>query len=137
MYGARGAVAHHNTDVWGDSAPQDNYMSSTYWPSGLAWLSAHLWEHYLYTGDAAALRKHYGALRDAALFYVDFLSEYDGDWLVTNPSSSPENAFYVPGSPTRETVRGSAAEEQPNQALPADAHRSETAPVPVATKEKK
>lgn len=105
MYGARGAVAHHNTDLWGDSAPQDNYMASTYWPSGLAWMVTHLWEHYLYTGDAAALRRHYDALRDAALFFLDFLTEDPATgWLVTNPSSSPENAFFVPGSATGETT---------------------------------
>ncbi|KAI0388800.1 Six-hairpin glycosidase-like protein [Xylariaceae sp. FL0594] len=97
MYNARGAVAHHNTDLWGDTAPQDNYMSSTWWPLGLAWTVTHVWDYYEFTGDAEVLRRHYPALRAAALFLVDFMTDYKG-WKVTNPSISPENAYYLPGS---------------------------------------
>lgn len=97
MYGARGAVCHHNTDLWGDSAPQDNYVSSTFWPSGLAWLATHIFEHYQYTGDLDVFRENFDALRDSALFYLDFLTDYKG-WKVTSPSISPENKYYLPNS---------------------------------------
>lgn len=105
MYNARGGVCHHNTDLWGDTAPQDNYMTSTFWPSGLAWMATHIWEHYVFTGETDTLRQHFPALRDAALFYVDFMTDYKG-WKVTNPSSSPEHAYYIPG--TTETTAISA-----------------------------
>ena len=56
MYGANGWVAHHNTDLWGDCAPQDTYCPATYWPMGAAWLCLHIAEHYRYTLDADFLR---------------------------------------------------------------------------------
>jgi alpha-L-fucosidase 2 len=100
MYNARGAVSHHNTDLWGDTAPQDNYQSSTWWPSGLAWIITHIWDYYEFTGDIDVLRKHYTALREAALFLVDFMTDYKG-WKVTNPSISPENSYYLPNNPSQ------------------------------------
>jgi alpha-L-fucosidase 2 len=97
MYGAKGVVAHHNTDLWGDTAPQDNYFSSTFWPSGFTWLVTHLFEYYLFTGDRSMLADKYDTLVDAATFYLDFLTDYKG-WKVTNPSISPENTYIIPGS---------------------------------------
>ncbi|KAH7141820.1 Six-hairpin glycosidase-like protein [Dactylonectria macrodidyma] len=97
MYGAKGVVAHHNTDLWGDTAPQDNYVSSTFWPSGFAWLVTHLFEYYLFTGNQDMLAEKYDTLVDAATFYLDFLTDYKG-WKVTNPSISPENTYHIPGS---------------------------------------
>ena len=51
MYGCRGAVCHHNTDIYGDCAPQDVYMAATPWVMGGAWIALHLWDHYQYTLD--------------------------------------------------------------------------------------
>lgn len=102
MYNSTGSVAHHNVDIWADTAPQDNYFASTFWPSGLAWLVTHGFEHYRYTGDKDVLQDMYPAMRDAAQFFVDFMTEYKG-YMVTNPSSSPEHAYYV-GNSTQEQV---------------------------------
>ncbi|KAJ5625064.1 hypothetical protein N7510_001373 [Penicillium lagena] len=97
MYHASGIVTHHNTDLWGDSAPQDNYLSSTCWPMGATWLITHLIEHYRFTGDKSTLKSNYNLLRGAALFALDFLTPY-GQYMVTNPTLSPENLYYIPGS---------------------------------------
>ncbi|KAL8420472.1 hypothetical protein RB594_003309 [Gaeumannomyces avenae] len=97
MYNASGSVCHHNTDIWGDCAPQDNYAASTFWPSGLAWMATHIYEHYQFTGDVDVLRKYYPALRDAAVFFLDFMTEHDGH-LVTNPSVSPEISYRLPNT---------------------------------------
>lgn len=97
MYNASGSVCHHNTDLWGDCAPQDNYAASTFWPTGLAWMATHIYEHYEFTGDVDVLRKYYPALRDAAIFFLDFMTEHDGH-LVTNPSVSPELSYRLPGA---------------------------------------
>jgi alpha-L-fucosidase 2 len=97
MYGVKGAVAHHNTDIWGDAAPQDNYISSTFWNGGLAWLATHIWEYYLFTGDAAVLRANYQIFADVATYYVNFVTPYKG-WLVNSPSLSCENEYYPPNS---------------------------------------
>ncbi|KAM6540371.1 hypothetical protein FALCPG4_002089 [Fusarium falciforme] len=96
MYNARGWVAHHNTDIWGDAAPQDIYAQGSYWPMGHAWLLQHVFDHYLYTGDKDFLQENYYLFKDAVQFYEDFLSDYKG-WKVTNPSVSPE-ASYKNGS---------------------------------------
>ena len=95
MYGCRGFVAHHNTDIWGDCAPQDIYIPATYWVMGAAWLCTHIWRHYLYTQDEAFLQKLYPILEDAVLFFHDFLVEVDGK-LMTCPSVSPENTYILP-----------------------------------------
>ena len=73
MYGCRGFVAHHNTDIWGDCAPQDIYLPSSYWVMGGAWLCTHIWNHYVYTKDEDFLREMYDVLRDSVLFFCDFL----------------------------------------------------------------
>lgn len=92
MYGASGWVAHHNTDIWGDTAPQDISGTSTYWPLGHVWLLSHVYDHYLYSGDTKFLKKFYGMMNDAAAFFEDYLVDYKG-WKVTNPSVSPENSY--------------------------------------------
>ncbi len=90
MYGCRGWVAHHNTDIWRIAGPVDG----AYWgmfPNGGAWLSTHLWQHYLYTGDKAFLRQWYPVLKGAAEFYLDYMQPLPGtQWKVTVPSVSPE-----------------------------------------------
>ncbi|MBQ5850579.1 MAG: glycoside hydrolase family 95 protein, partial [Lachnospiraceae bacterium] len=95
MYGCRGFVAHHNTDIHGDTAPQDVWLPGTYWTMGAAWLCTHLWQHYNYTLDLDFLVKAFPVMAEAALFFVDFLVEKDG-YLVTNPSVSPENTYILP-----------------------------------------
>lgn len=92
MYGARGWVAHHNTDIWRVTGAIDGALWGV-WNAGGAWTSQHLWEHYLYTGDKAFLESVYPVLKGAATFYVDFLVAHPKyQWLVVNPGMSPENA---------------------------------------------
>jgi alpha-L-fucosidase 2 len=90
MYGCRGWVAHHNTDLWRISAPVDGPFSGM-WPDGGAWLCRHLWEHYLHSGDRAYLKDVYPALKGAADFFLDCLTEHPAyKWMVIAPSLSPE-----------------------------------------------
>ena len=92
MYGARGWMAHHNTDIWRATGAVDGAFWGA-WANGGGWLSMHLWEHYLYNGDKKFLATAYPVLKGAALFYVDFLIEHPTKkWLVMNPDMSPENA---------------------------------------------
>lgn len=90
QYGARGWVLHHNTDLWRGTAPINNIEGV--WPTGAAWMCHHLWEHYLFSGDREFLaRRAYPAMKEASLFFVDFLvKDPRTGWLVTNPSHSPE-----------------------------------------------
>jgi alpha-L-fucosidase 2 len=91
-YGARGFVAHHNTDLWRVATPVDGARWGL-WPMGAAWLSTHLFEHYAFGGDVSFLRRAYPVLKEASEFLLDFLVEDEQGRLVTNPSHSPENAF--------------------------------------------
>ncbi len=100
MYGARGWVVHHLTDAWGYTAPADGPQGI--WPMGAAWLARYPWEYFCFTGDTDFLEKRgYPLMKGAARFIIDFLVEapagtaYAGK-LVTNPSYSPENSFYLP-----------------------------------------
>ena len=97
-YGARGWVLHHNTDLWRGTAPI-NHSNHGIWPSGGAWLCQHLWEHFLFTGDKAFLdRRAYPVMKEAALFFVDYLSRdpITGK-LISGPSNSPEQGGLVMG----------------------------------------
>jgi alpha-L-fucosidase 2 len=92
MYGTRGWMAHHNTDIWRTTGAVDGAFWGA-WVCGGGWLSQHLWEHYLYNGDRNYLASVYPALKGAATFFVDFLIEHPKyGWLVINPDMSPENA---------------------------------------------
>lgn len=92
MYGCRGAVAHHNTNIWGDTAPVGKGFFV--WPMGFAWLCLHLWEHYRFNLDRDfLLHTAYPLIKDAVLFFLDYLIEDENGYLITGLSQSPEN-FY-------------------------------------------
>lgn len=95
-YGARGFVAHHNTDIWGDAHPID-IIGSGIWPMGGAWLTLHAWDHYAFSGDKAFLRDRvWPLLHDSSLFFLDYLVDNGEGYLVTGPSLSPENSYRLP-----------------------------------------
>jgi alpha-L-fucosidase 2 len=101
-YGARGWVAHHNSDIWAQSAPVGGYGDGdpvwALWPMGGAWLSQHLWEHYAFSGDENFLRDTaYPIMKEAALFCLDWLVPNENGYLVTSPSTSPEQKFLLDG----------------------------------------
>ena len=97
MYGARGWMAHHNTDIWRITGGIDYSWGS--WPTSNAWLSQHLWQKYLYSGDKAYLAEVYPVMKAAVEFFEDFLVESpDKQWLIVSPSMSPENAPKATGT---------------------------------------
>lgn len=94
LYGARGWTAHHNVDIWRTSTPTGGDASWAFWPMGGVWLTSHLWEHYLFTRDQQFLAERaYPIMKEAALFCLDWLVEGPDGYLVTAPSTSPENKF--------------------------------------------
>ena len=101
MYGCRGWVLHHNTDVWRITYPVDAAAYGM-WPTGGAWMCRHLWEHYLYTADKDFLAESYPLMKGAALFLLDYMvPEPEHGWIVTVPSMSPENEFMNDGGAVR------------------------------------
>ena len=94
LYGCRGWTAHHGTDIWFDTAPTDGNPQYATWPMGGAWLMQQLFEHYNYTCDTSYLKKIYPLLKGSAQFFLDFLiTDPENGWLVTCPSTTPENSF--------------------------------------------
>lgn len=98
VYGARGWVCHVFTNPWGFTAPGWSLGWGMH-PTGGLWIASHLWEHYRFSGDPRFLRERaYPTLREAAEFFLDTLVEDPvTGWLVTGPSTSPENTFLIPG----------------------------------------
>lgn len=98
MYGCNGWVAHHNTDLWRIAGPVDGTTWGMF-PTGGAWLTTHIWQHYLYTGDKQFLADHYDILKGAADFLIDYMVAYPANgeikkaagWLMTVPTVSPEH----------------------------------------------
>nr|WP_322623513.1 glycoside hydrolase family 95 protein [uncultured Flavobacterium sp.] len=101
FYHAKGWVVHHNSDIWGTSNPVGDLGKGdpmwANWYMGANWLSRHLWEHYQYTGDKKYLEKVYPIMKGAVLFTLDWLQEDKDGYLVTMPSTSPENRYYYDG----------------------------------------
>jgi len=99
-YGCGGWVAHHNSDLWRQSAPVGNYGQGdplwAFWPMGGAWLCNNLWDHYAYGRDVSYLRRVYPTMKGAAEFLLDFLVDDGHGRLVTIPSTSPEHYFFAP-----------------------------------------
>ena len=111
MYGARGWMLHHNTDIWRITGVVDGAFWGL-WPTSNAWLCQHLWEHYLFTGDKAFLKRYYPIMKGAAQYFFDVLQkEPDHGWLVVSPSVSPEHE-YIGG---RNSVSVSAGTTMDNQ----------------------
>ncbi len=91
MYGCKGWVAHHNTDLWRIAGPVDG-TSWGIFPTGGAWLTTHIWQHYLYTGDKKFLAEYYDVLKGAADFLLDYMQVHPKwGWLMTVPTVSPEH----------------------------------------------
>ena len=98
MYGCKGWTAHHNTDLWRIAGPVDGTTWGMF-PTGGAWLTTHIWQHYLYTGDKQFLADHFDIMKGAADFLLDYMQEYPANgelkhaagWLMTVPTVSPEH----------------------------------------------
>lgn len=113
VYHLNGWVSHHNLDIWGHSSPvghlgqDENPCTYSMWPMSSGWLCWHLWEHYRYTLDKDFLReKAFPLIRGTVEFYLGYLVSYDG-YLVTAPSTSPENTFTAPDQSSHSVTFGS------------------------------
>ncbi|GGD79758.1 glycoside hydrolase family 95 protein [Paenibacillus nasutitermitis] len=100
-YGTRGWTAHHNSDIWAQSAPVGDFGHGdpvwASWPMGGVWLCQHLWEHYAFGRNEVYLRdKAYPVMKEAALFCLDWLVDNGAGKLITSPSTSPEHKFQTP-----------------------------------------
>ena len=108
----RGWCLAHNTDIWAMTTPVGEHDGGPQWANwnmGGAWTSTHIWEHYMFTKDNAFLREYYPILRGAAEFCLDWLIEKDG-YLMTSPSTSPENEYLTPDRYRGYTVYGGSAD---------------------------
>ncbi|MEK3835002.1 glycoside hydrolase family 95 protein [Paenibacillus sp. FSL R7-0128] len=117
MYGCGGFTAHHNTDIWADTAPQDTYMSASFWPLGAAWLCLHMWEHYRFSQDRQYLANAYDTMKESAQFLLDYLIEDESGRLITCPSVSPENTYQLPGGESGVLCAGASMDFQIIEAL--------------------
>jgi len=115
FYGANGWVACHNSDIWAMSNPVGNFGKGdpnwANWNMGGAWLSTHLWEHYIFTKDADFLRNEgYPLMKGAAIFCLEWLVEDKNGKLITSPSTSPENIYRTPDGYQGATLYGGTAD---------------------------
>ena len=115
VYGCRGWCCHHNTDIWamtnavGDFGQGDPVWAN--WNMGGVWLSTHLWERFAFQRDSVPLRRYaYPLMKGAALFCLDYLTEDKHGYLVTAPSTSPENQYKTPEGYIGSVLYGSTAD---------------------------
>ena len=113
LYGARGWMAHHTSDAWAFTVPIGRTVWGM-WPHGGGWMTRHLWEHYLHSGDEAFLRdRAWPLLRGASEFYLDYLCEDPATGLlVSGPSSSPENTFITGDGQRADIGMGNAMDQE-------------------------
>ncbi|WP_346238336.1 glycoside hydrolase family 95 protein [Niabella insulamsoli] len=115
FYGANGWVLHHNTDIWRMTNPVGDYGQGdpcwANWPMGGVWMSTHIWDHYQFTKDKAFLtRQGYPLMKGAVQFCLDFLTADKKGYLVTAPSTSPENVYISDQGYRGQTLYGSTAD---------------------------
>lgn len=94
MYKARGFCCHHNTDIWGDTAPQDRTASATIWALGAAWFCIHIADRFDFTNDLEFAKNNFDLLKGSCEFILDYQFMHDNIY-VTSPSVSPENTFIL------------------------------------------
>ena len=112
FYGARGWTAHVVCNPWGFTAPGE-HPSWGATNTGGAWLALHAWQHYEFTQDIDFLREVYPLMKEAALFFLDaMIEEPEHGWLVTAPTTSPENAFWLNDSTVVSVCMGSMMDVQ-------------------------
>ncbi len=112
LYNARGWCMHHASDIWRYPYTVGACPHHAFWPTASAWLCQHLWEHYAFSGDTGFLRKALPIMKEAAIFFVDYLIENEKGELVTSPSTSPENIFFEPGTQNKAAVCEGSAMDQ-------------------------
>ena len=112
FYGARGWTAHVVCNPWGFTAPGE-HPSWGATNTGGAWLALHAWQHYQFTLDTTFLKEVYPLMKEAALFFLDaMIEEPEHGWLVTAPTTSPENAFWLNDSTAVSVCMGSTMDVQ-------------------------
>jgi alpha-L-fucosidase 2 len=112
FYGARGWTAHVVCNPWGFTAPGE-HPSWGATNTGGAWLALHAWQHFEFTQDTAFLREAYPLMKEAAQFFLDaMIVEPEHGWLVTAPTTSPENAFWLNDSTAVSVCMGSTMDVQ-------------------------
>ena len=113
LYNCRGWVAHHGTDVWFNTAPTDRNREASIWPMGGAWLMQQLYDHYEYNLDRNYLESIYPLLKGAAEFFLDYLiTDPATGYLVTCPSTSPENNFLTDSGKIAAVSMGSTMDNE-------------------------
>lgn len=111
MYGCRGFCCHHNTDLWGNTAPQDLWIPGTYWVMSVPWLCTHIMQHYKYTKDKSFLKTMYPLIKESVMFFHDFLLEIDGKTIIC-PSVSPENTYIMDNGEEGSVCAGSSMDNE-------------------------
>jgi alpha-L-fucosidase 2 len=96
QYNAKGWVSHHNVDLWRLSTPVSGNPCWAFWHGSSGWLCRHLYEQYEYTLDKDYLKRIYPVMKGAAEFYLDIMTEQDGEMFLC-PGTSPENDFLWKG----------------------------------------
>lgn len=115
FYGVNGWAVAHNSDIWAMSNPVGNFGGGdpnwACWNMGGAWLSTHIWEHYLFSQDLNYLKNEgYDLMRGAAQFCLEWLVEDKNGYLITSPSTSPENMYITPSGYVGATLYGGSAD---------------------------
>lgn len=112
FYNSKGWVTHILGNVWEFTAPGE-HPSWGATNTSAAWLCEHLYMHYLYTLDKEYLADVYPVMRGAAEFFVDMLVEDPSTkYLVTAPTTSPENRFRLPNGKVCSICAGSTMDNQ-------------------------
>ncbi len=115
FYGCNGWVLAHNSDIWAMTNPVGDFGGGgtnwANWNMGGAWISTHLWEHYIFNKDDKFLQNYaYPLIKGASQFCLDWLVEDKQGFLVTSPSTSPENRYVTPEGFKGATLYGATAD---------------------------
>lgn len=108
-YGLNGWTAHHNSDLWRHAGPASGDPIWAFWPMSGAWLTTHLWHHFLYSRDKMYLKDEaFPVMKGAVQFYLDWLVKDENGYMLTSPSTSPEHKFITDDGQVGSVTEGAA-----------------------------
>ena len=112
LYGCSGFVAHHNTNLWGDTGIVGLWLASFLWPTGAAWMSNQLYAHAMYEENDEEIRRVLPFLAESVEFFYDYLYRKDDRTWLCGPSVSPENTYRLPDGQEASVVLGPVMDHQ-------------------------
>lgn len=113
VYACRGFVAHHNTNLWGDTDITGLWLPAFLWPMGGAWMANQLYHHSEFKENPKEIRERVlPVMKECILFFYDYLYRKSDKMWISGPTVSPENTYRLLDGQEASVAMGVAMDHQ-------------------------